>query len=78
MDLKGKIIIMFVSSIVALTLLSAGYALWEETLTIKGTINVERPSYSETIIPILPAVNQTVTDTIYENDYTEISSDMPF
>jgi len=76
--LKGKIIIIFASSIVALTLLSAGYSLWEETLFIKGTVNVKRPQYTEKIIPILPLLNETVTDTIYESSITEISTDISF
>jgi|BioPla2DNA2_1021312.scaffolds.fasta_scaffold16519_4 hypothetical protein len=78
MGLKGKIIIIFASSIVALTLLSAGYSLWEETLFIKGTVNVKRPQYTEKIIPILPLLNETVTDTIYESSITEISTDISF
>lgn len=76
--MKGKIFIIFASSIVALTLLSAGYSLWEETLFIKGTVNVKRPQYTEKIIPILPLINETVTDTIYENNITEISTDISF
>lgn len=76
--MKGKIFIIFASSIVAFTLLSAGYSLWEETLIIKGTVNVKRPQYTEKIIPILPLINETVTDTIYENNITEISTDISF
>ena len=75
---ERKIIIIFASSIVALTLLSAGYSLWEETLFIKGTVNVKRPQYTEKIIPILPLLNETVTDTIYESSITEISTDISF
>ena len=74
---EGKIIIIFASSIVALTLLSAGYSLWEETLFIKGTVNVKRPQYTEKIIPILPLLNETVTIQS-RKQYNEISTDISF
>lgn len=48
------------SIIAALVFLSAGYGLWERSLSIKGRLTVNRPEFIELVIPKVG-----VTDAVY-------------
>ena len=68
--MSKKPIVVIASVVVALVLLSTGYGLWEKTLYIKGTLTVNRPLFTEQVIPKL-----SVADAVYPDSLLEIPMD---
>ena len=64
--MSKKLIVVIASIIVAMVLLSTGYGLWERTLLIKGSITVQRPLFTEQVIPKIRVVDAVYLDSSLE------------
>ena len=69
--MKAKIVILFFSALTAIVLIAAGYGLWEERLTIIGSINVIRPQVeTQVILKELPVDTENLTPGAIDIDNT--------
>lgn len=57
--MKAKIIILFLSVIVSMAFIAAGYGFWEQALTVTGHITVTRPE--DTISRVVPKLASKLT-----------------